>query len=246
MAERAATEAEQRKWEAEAVKAAAEAEKALAESDKVRQEAREAAAKAQQAELSLASAQRREQEELVGDKFFNIYRFNSSVESNSVGACISQLTTWSRLKPSCSMEIIFKSPGGSVIDGMVLFDAIEDLRRQNHHITTSAMGMAASMAGILLQAGDRRVMHRECWMLIHEIAFGAIGKIGEIEDTVDWAKRIQARVLDIFANRCKLAGEAGTAKHPLTKAQIKKRWARKDWWISSDQCLDLGLVDEVR
>ena len=55
------------------------------------------------------------------------------------------------------------------------------------------------MAGILLQAGDIRIMGAESWLMIHEISFGASGKIGEIEDTVEWVKKIQERVVKIFA-----------------------------------------------
>ncbi len=91
------------------------------------------------------------------------------------------------------------------------------------------------MAGILLQAGDVRTMGRESWLLIHQAAFSALGSTYEIEDRVEWVKRIQDRILDIFADRSK-----------LTKAQIRRRWHRKDWWIDSDEALKLGLVDELR
>jgi len=224
----------------------AEARKANAEALKAEAEAAKAAAEAAQAEIVLAERRRAETETLTGDKFYRIYRFNAPVSASSVQDCLGRLNYWNRTDPGCAIEIIFCSPGGSVIDGMVLYDYLQALRAQGHHVTTSTMGMAASMAGILLQAGDTRVMHREAWMLIHEMSFGAIGKMGDIEDTVDWAKRIQERILDIFAARCKLAGENGTARKPLTRAQLKKRWTRKDWWLASSECLELGLVDAIR
>jgi len=95
--------------------------------------------------------------------------------------------------------------------------------------------MAASMAGILLQAGDRRWIGHQAWLMIHRAAFGAVGKTFEIEDEVAWIKRIEARILDIFAKRS-----------TLSKVKIKRNWDRKDWWISSDEALELGLVDEIR
>lgn len=91
------------------------------------------------------------------------------------------------------------------------------------------------MAGILLQAGDIRVMGRESWLMLHEAAFGAQGKVGEVEDTVEWVKKIQERILNIFAQHSS-----------LSRAQIKRRWTRKDWWIDSDEALRLGFVDEIR
>jgi ATP-dependent protease ClpP protease subunit len=91
------------------------------------------------------------------------------------------------------------------------------------------------MAGILLQAGDVRIMGKESWLLIHQVSFGASGSFGEVEDTTKWVDRIQDRVLDIFASRSK-----------MSKAQIKRKWNRTDWWISSDEALKLGFVDETR
>ena len=87
-----------------------------------------------------------------------------------------------------------------MIDGMALFDYIQQVKAMGHHVTTGCMGYAASMAGILLQAGHRRVMGRESYVLIHEVAAGAAGKIGEIEDTVEFLKKIEDRVLDILQN----------------------------------------------
>lgn len=217
-----------------------------AEAERRRQEARKAAAEAAMAELELEQMRRREREELAKDRYHHVYHFTAAINPESVGRCIEQLQTWSRLEPGCPMEIVFDSPGGQVIPGMDLFDFIQELRRRGHHVTTAARGMAASMAGILLQAGDHRVMGAECWMLVHEVSTLAMGKIGEIEDEVAFVKRIQERVLDIFATRCREAAERGTASKPLTKAAIRRRWRRRDWWISSDECLRFGLVDEVR
>ena len=197
--------------------------------------ARSHTAQADIAEVMSRNAQREEDELLATNKFHHVYVFGTEVTGDSVGRCVEQLTKWSRLEPDCSMEIVFNSPGGGVIAGMAMYDYIIHLRSRGHDITTVALGHAASMAGILLQAGTTRVIGRESWLLIHEISFAAIGKIGEIEDTTEWVKRIQKRVLDIFSSRSK-----------MTPTQLEKRWKRKDWWLSSDECLKLGLVDEVR
>lgn len=220
--------------------------KAVLDLREMEAKASKAEAEAAEAEITLGRRRREELEQRAADKFHHRYHFKATVSSTSVSECVSALNIWNRTEPGCSIEIVFTSPGGSVLDGFVLFDYISQLRSQGHHVTTSTLGMAASMAGILLQAGDHRVMYKEAWVLIHEIAFGAIGKIGEIEDTVDWARRIQERVLDIFSARCHQAGINGTAKRPLTKATLRKGWRRKDWWISSEECLAYGLVDEVR
>jgi ATP-dependent protease ClpP protease subunit len=129
---------------------------------------------------------------------------------------------------------------------MDLFDFIMELRRENHYITTAARGYAASMGGILLQAGSKRVMGKEAYILIHEVSTWAGGKVGEIEDEYLFLKKISERVVGIFADRAKEAGANGTASKPITKAQIEKNWNRKDWWLDSAEALRLGIVDELR
>lgn len=118
---------------------------------------------------------------------------------------------------------------------MELFDFIQHLRNKGHHITTGTLGMAASMAGILLQSGDTRWVGHQAWLMIHRAAFGAYGKTFEVEDEVKLVKRMEERILDIFTTRSK-----------LTANKIKRNWDRKDWWISADEALQAGLVDEVR
>ena len=236
---------EKDRWVAEAEKFRAEAEFAKAQADRERAGVDYSSAMNQ---LVLDKQVRVEREELAGDKFHHIYYFTDPVSGASGRACMRQLASWRRQAGGLplDLEICFSSPGGDVIEGLALFDYIQETRREGHTVTTSTIGYAASMAGILLQAGNKRVMGAEAWILIHEISFGAGGKIGEVEDTVSFVKRIQERVIDIFAARCKSAGDAGTASKPLTKAQLKKHWLRKDWWINSDEALKFGLVDEVR
>ena len=220
---------------AEADKTLAEARLANAQASQAEAEARKAAAEAEQEELKLEEALKFRQKQKATDEENFLYRFNKDVSAHSVAACMSKLTEWARLSPGCDIEIVFSSPGGSIIDGFELFDFIQDLRGRGHKITTGSLGMAASMAGILLQAGGTRWIGHQAWMMIHRAAFGAIGKTYEVEDEVKLVKRIEERCLDIFVSRSK-----------LSKIKIKRNWDRKDWWIDADECLDLGLVDEVR
>ena len=217
-------------------------QKTLAEVKKIEAEIRKIEADAQTAEnyarLRKIEADKKEQEwrrEKADDKENMIYRFNTIVDKTYVNDCMHTLTQWSRRHPKCDIEIVFSSGGGSIVDGFVLFDFIQELRGRGHKVITGSLGMAASMAGILLQAGDHRWMGHQAWMMIHRAAFGVIGKTFEIEDHTAWIKRIEDRILDIFEKRSK-----------LTRLKIKRNWDRKDWWISSDDALELGLVDEIR
>jgi Vilmaviridae head maturation protease len=229
--------------EAAARGAAANEEKAHAEAEAAEQAAAKTALETQILTIGLKREQEKRLRELASNEFHHVYYFSQDVRHDSVQKCMDMLQQWHRNEPGCDMEIIFNSPGGSIVDGMALWDFVQVLRSEGHHVTTSALGMAASMAGILLQAGDKRVMGRESWVLIHEASFFAGGKIGEVEDTVTWVKKVQERIIKIFVER---AQAANTATKPLTAAQIKKQWTRTDWWISSDEALQLGLVDELR
>ena len=178
--------------------------------------------------------EKRAKEKAADDENF-LYRFGSEVSGGTVGTCMKKLTEWHRINPKCNIEIIFSSPGGSIIDGFELFDHIQHLRNEGHHVTTGTLGYAASMAGILLQAGDTRWVGQQAWVMIHRAAFGAYGKTFEIEDEVKFVKRMEERILDIF-----------TSRSNLTRNKIKRNWERKDWWISAEEAVELKLVDEVR
>lgn len=227
MTDRPPTDAEEEKTRAEARKFHGEAVKAEAE-------ARKATAEAQAAELDLDKKRYEDSKRLAGDEHHHIYRLIGEVTGSSVKSCIDQLQTWHRLDPVCPLTLILQSPGGEIISGMALWDFLVELRASGHHLTTIARGYAASMAGILLQAGDVRVMGAESWLLIHEASFGAGGSMGQVEDTVDWVKAIQKRILGIFA-----------ARSQLSARQIEGRWKRKNWWLDSDEALKLGFVDAI-
>jgi ATP-dependent Clp endopeptidase proteolytic subunit ClpP len=212
--------------------------------------ARLAAAQASKAEaeaayerITLAKRMREENDTLSSDYYNHVYRFTSSVDEETVAACISVLSKWSRQSPKCNITLILQSPGGDVISGAALFDFLEDLKRKGHHLTTKSMGYAASMAAVLLQAGTVRVAAKQSWILLHEASMGAIGKLADVEDRVEWIRRICDRFLDIFSER---ASQATGKDKARVKAYIKKNWSRKDFWLASDEALKLGIVDVVQ
>lgn len=254
-AERLACEAEAaantRRLDAEAGRLLAERTQLELESEKLRLETSDLAIKNRQ-------NVREEREKMALNYFHNILHFRDSVNSGTVAELMKYIDVWRRTKEAEGIEpkdqrpihIIFTSPGGSIIDGLVLYDYLQDLRRRGHKVITGTYGMAASMAGILLQAGDVRWMGRESWLMIHEASFAAVGKTSEAEDTVEWIKAIQRRILDIFANRA-----AGAAPDRCPRAEnhdhkwyvklIEKEWKRKDWFLNSDEAIKYGFVDLI-
>lgn len=158
-----------------------------------------------------------------------------AVNGITCATAIGTLDQWSREAPGCAITLIINSPGGSVIEGLALYDFLQQLRRAGHHLTTVTVGMAASMGGVLLQAGDVRVASKNSVILIHEVATGASGKMTDLEDEVAFAKRLQEKLVEILAERS-----------TMTKRQIENRWKRKDWWLDADDALAKGFVDEIQ
>lgn len=217
-------------------------ERKALEMQTARAELRSAEAAAIQAEAEATSAKLESEHQartwkkvLATDEYSHILRFTGPLEESSVGDAILRLSIWSRLEPGCDITVIFCSPGGEAIPGMALFDFLLELRAKGHSVTTVASGYAASMAGILLQAGTHRVMGREAYLLIHEVQGAVLGSYGELTDRMVWLDKLQDRILDIFAERS-----------TVSKDTIRERWGRKDWWLDSKEALELGFVDEVR
>jgi ATP-dependent Clp endopeptidase proteolytic subunit ClpP len=164
-----------------------------------------------------------------------IYTFYEQVKSESVSKCMEKLGEWSRRDPGQPIKIILNSPGGSVLDGLALYDYIRELRTLGHQVEVIALGMAASMGGVLLQSGDKRTMGKNAWLLIHEVSTGAIGNISEMEEELEFSKRLQDGIVSILAERSS-----------MTTTQIKRKWKKTDWWLSAQEALELGFVDAIQ
>lgn len=149
--------------------------------------------------------------------------------------CIEDLGTWRRQDPKQPIKIIFNSPGGSVFEGLALYDYIQETRESGTRVDTMALGMAASMGGVLLQAGETRTMSRHSYLLIHEVSAGAMGNVSELEDELKFTKRLQDRLLSILSERAS-----------MTKQQIARKWKKTDWWLDAQEALALGFCDEVK
>lgn len=227
--------AEEKKLLAEAKAAEGDAKRAEAEAAKLAAEADTARFAALTAEIGYEREALKRQKELTANEFYFRYLFSGAVDASSAQKCMDQLDYWTRTEEPGEIEIVFFSPGGSVFAGMNLYDHIQYVRAQDWKVTTMARGYAASMGGILVQAGDVRAMGAESYLHIHEVSAGAMGKTSDIEDEVVLMKKMEARVIDIFASRSK-----------LTKARIKNGMKRREWWIDSTEALKLGLVDEIR
>jgi ATP-dependent Clp protease protease subunit len=197
-------------------------------------EIRKVTFEAKMAELEYANKADAERDRLVkGGKIRHLY-INGVIGGPLADKWLDALQHWERRDPGEPVSIDINSPGGSVTDGLALYDQILRMRRKGHYITTRGLGVVASMAGVLLQAGDVRCMDARAKLLIHEGGGGVVGTVGEIEDYKTFSDMLRDDILNILAERSN-----------LTKRQIANRWKRKDWWLSADEALRLGFVDVV-
>lgn len=133
------------------------------------------------------------------------------------------------------VEVAICSPGGSVFNGLAIFDMIRRAMLEfGMKVTTVGEGFQASMGSILLQAGAARKITKYSFCMIHKPSSVALGDTDAIEDEAKLLKRLQGKFLDIYMERSN-----------LMKNKIEKSWQRKDWWLDSKEMLEVGLVDEI-
>jgi ATP-dependent Clp endopeptidase proteolytic subunit ClpP len=222
------------KMAAEAAEARARTAQAVIDAERSQVYLDEARALNRLQDIRLLKAEEEEGQRLASDYHNRTYRFFSDIREASARNAASTLTEWSRLDPGCEIEFVIDSPGGDIIATLHLFDVMRDLSAKGHRITTRALGMAASGGGVLLQAGDHRVMSPRASLLIHEASFGSGGSFGQVEDQVKFVEKLQDRMLDIYAERSS-----------LSKTQIKNKWKRTNWWMDSKEAHKHGFCDEI-
>lgn len=163
-----------------------------------------------------------------------VYNFFKPVNEDSVAECIETLAKWSRLAPGANITLILNTPGGLVKEGLALYDYLTILKMAGHYLTVIALGRAASMGSILLQAGDRRLIGPNAFVLLHEVSAGTSGKVSEMQDSVEFTSRLQNKLLAILASKSKLSVKT-----------IKARWKKTDYWMDAEETVREGFADRV-
>ncbi len=128
------------------------------------------------------------------------------------------------------INMYFNSPGGSVIDGLAIFDVMKAVRSPIH---TICMGIAASMAAILLCCGDHRAATPNAEIMIHQASGGMQGKVTDINIQVAHIIRIEETIYRIMSEH--------TGKTP---EQLKQD-CRDDNYMTAQEALEYNLIDEI-
>ena len=212
----------------------AETKKFLAEAASFEAEREAYVAEAYYHRLQSERLERARAEEDAAVESQRILDFTSEVGYGSARSAINTLAEWRAKDPGKPITVRFLTPGGDAIPGLALYDYIRMLVAEGTPVTTVGIGMAASMGAVLLQAGSTRLVTPSTWVLIHEISSVAAGRLSEMIDEAKWTERVQTRLLDILAE-----------KSTMSKAAIKRKWMRKDWWLNAEETVRLGFADAI-
>ncbi len=130
------------------------------------------------------------------------------------------------------IQIYLNSPGGSVYAGLGLYDTMQFITPD---IATICTGMAASMAAVLMCAGakGKRTALKHSRIMLHQPSAGAGGQASDIQITVNEIKKIKKELYDIISFHTGQAPEKVAAD------------SDRDYWMTSAEAKEYGLVDEV-
>ncbi|MDD2963771.1 MAG: ATP-dependent Clp endopeptidase proteolytic subunit ClpP [Bacteroidales bacterium] len=130
------------------------------------------------------------------------------------------------------IQIYLNSPGGSVYAGLGIYDTMQYIAPD---IATICTGMAASLAAVLLCAGQKgkRTALKHSRILIHQPMGGAEGQASDIEITAREIQKLKKELYDILAIH---SGQS-----------YEKIWhdADRDYWMTSQEARDYGMIDEI-
>lgn len=130
------------------------------------------------------------------------------------------------------IQMYINSPGGSVYAGLGMYDTMQFVTPD---IATICTGVAASMAQVLLCAGakGKRTALKHSRIMMHQPSAGAGGQASDIEITVNEVKKIKRELYEVIAY------------HSGQDVDKIAEDCRRDYWMTSTEAKDYGLVDEV-
>lgn len=178
-----------------------------------------------------------EQERINHEHQLNgVYTFHRGVSRKSMDKLFEAMHLWHAQDNTAPWTIYLNSPGGDVIAGNGIIDEImaHSIRGGGtHHVTIKVRGYAASMAGLILQAADRRVIGHHSLMMIHKGTSGVVGTPEQMEDEVAWMRTSTAWMARLFLSRT----------NRVTEEEFMAKIDRRDWWLTSDEAVELGFAD---
>ena len=156
---------------------------------------------------------------------------SEEVNSTTASLIVAQLLYLEAQDPDKDIQFYINSPGGSVTDGMAIYDTMQYIKCD---VSTICVGMAASMGAFLLSSGTKgkRLALPNAEIMIHQPA----GTQGQITDMAIHLKR-----LEVIKKRLNaiLADNTGRSVEEITAA------CERDNFMTAEEAVAYGLIDKV-
>ena len=176
-----------------------------------------------------------------GERAFDIYSLllkerivflNTPINDQVANVIIAQLLFLEREDPDRDINLYITSPGGVVSAGLAIYDTMQLI---NPDVSTICLGMAASMATLLLSGGakGKRYALPNSTIHMHQPLGGAQGQASDIEIAAREIIRLQEKL------RTMLADNTG---QPYDKIAVD---TDRDYYLTAEQATEYGLIDEI-
>ncbi len=176
-----------------------------------------------------------------GERSYDIYSrllkdriifIGSPIEDGMANLVVAQLLFLESEDPDKDVFLYINSPGGVVTAGLAIYDTMQYIKCP---VSTICTGQAASMAAVLLAAGDKgkRIALPNARIMIHQPSGGAQGQATDIKIMADEILRTRRTLNDILV---KHTGQ------PMTRIEQD---TDRDCFMSGEDAVEYGLVDKV-
>lgn len=154
------------------------------------------------------------------------------ITSDVANILVCQLLYLEMIDSSAPITMYINSPGGSVYDGLAIYDTMQYV---SCPITTICTGMAASMASILLCAGAKgnRYALPHSRVMIHQPMGGVSGQASDIEITAKEILKLKDELFQIIAD------------HSGKTLEEVRQDGDRDHWLTAQEALEYGMIDEI-
>jgi ATP-dependent Clp protease protease subunit len=130
------------------------------------------------------------------------------------------------------IEIYIDSYGGFVYQCWGLLSVMKNSKTPVHTIVT---GCAMSCGFMMLISGHKRFAYQLSTPMFHQVSSGSWGKIKDMEEDLEETKRLQKMLEQITLEKTK-----------ITKKKLKEIYnAKKDWFMTAQEALSYGIIDEI-
>jgi ATP-dependent Clp protease protease subunit len=161
-----------------------------------------------------------------------IVMLNMPINDQVANVVISQLLYLDREDPDKDISLYIHSPGGIVNAGLAIYDTMQLVRPQ---VSTICLGMAASMATILLAAGakGKRYALPHSTIHMHQVLGGAQGQAADIVIAAKEVMRLDETIRNIMVKH------TGQPMEKLTHDMDR------DFYMDATQAIEYGLIDQI-